>query len=331
MQRLSMIVRLSALVLILAVWTAVGIGVSGALASETGNPCALLTPAEVEAVLGEPLAGPPFRASNGLPAADGDVCRYQTAAFRAVDLSVNWSDGGRTFGLMDMVGGIVADGGLKGAVTLSSGTTVSGSWDAARDFLCCQFNALRGERLVSVDIGASRASLEQAAALTDLAVQRLDQPLGVDDAAGLASALERDKTRPAAGPACALVTRPEAEAIVGAPLSDDPQGDNSSCQYSWSPVGADYTEQLTLNVTWRDGLSEMRQTQAAMGQALSFMNAEGLAADQAQHGGDGLFDEQASSFIGVMAVRKDVLLNIETGGMNNDPASAFIATAASKL
>lgn len=295
------------------------------------DPCALLEVAEVEAVLGEPLAGPPFRASSGLPDPEGASCRYETAAFRAIDLRVEWSNGGDAFGIMNLVGGIADAGGMKGILTLSDGTTLRGEWDEARVFMCCEFNALRGDQLVVVDISGSRATVEQAASLADLAAKRLDQPLTVDTAAGLAAAEERTKARPAIVSACDLVPRAEAEVLVGAPLSTDPEGSEYSCTFVWSPTGADYEEQLTLNVTWRGGLSEMRLMQSAIGQALSFMESEGLPTDQTQEGGTGPFDEEASSMIGVLAVRKDVLLSVETGGTGNDLASAFIAAAANKL
>ena len=152
----------------------------------------------------------------------------------------------------------------------------------------------------------------------------------MDDTPDQASALERAKARPVIAPACGLATRAEVETIVGVPLAGEPEGSETFCTYQWIPAGADYTEQLRLSVTWRGGLSEMRQTQAAIGQALSFMNSEGLDADQVQQDG-GHFDARSESLIGVMAVRKDVLLSIETGGMNNDLASAIIETAARKL
>ena len=332
MPRVAGLLKFALMVVASASILLVGVRLSqGAENAAAQDPCGLLTAAEVEVVLGEHLVGPPFRADNGLPVADGESCRYEASAFRAIDLGVDWSNGGRKFGLINMASGIVDNGGLKGVVTLSNGTTLRGEWDEARDFLCCEFNALRGDQLVVVDVGSSRASIEQAASLADLAVRRLDQPLAFDDAPGLASALERDKTRPAPRPGCDLVSKSEAEAIVGAPLAPDPQGSETSCRYVWSPAGADYTEQLTLSITWRGGLAEMRQAQAAIGQALTFMDSQGLTTEQTQESGGNLFDEQAESLIGVMAVRKDVLLSIETGGMNNDLATAFIAAAAEKL
>jgi len=161
-------------------------------------------------------------------------------------------------------------------------------------------------------------------------VQPPVQPV-TDATPGDNAAEERAKARPAIVSACDLVPRAEAEAIVGGPLAADPRGNESSCNYAWVAPGTDYQQQMTLAVTWRGGLSEMRTAQAAMGQALNFMATQGLASDQKQQSGTGPFDEEASSMIGVMGVRKDVLLSIETSGTGNDIATAFIAAAAKKF
>jgi hypothetical protein len=295
------------------------------------DPCGLLSSAEVEAVLGEALVGPPFRANDGIPDAEGRSCRYEGSHFRAVDVSAEWTDGSRKLGLIDMMGSVVESGGLKGVLTLSNGTVVRGAWDEARDFLCCEFNAVLADQLVVVDISSSRATIDQAASLADKAVKRFEKPLATDGVAGLAAALEREKTRPPFVSACALVTRSEAEAIIGGVVTQTPEGNDTSCHFSWRASGADYDEELTLSVTWRGGLGEMRQAQAAIGQALAFLTAEGLATIQSQKSNEELFDERAESLIGLMAVRKDVLLSIETGGMNNDLASGLITAAAKKL
>lgn len=308
-------------------------GLSPALAAETTtpqDPCGLLSAAEVEAVLGEPLVGPAFREANGVADPNGGSCRYETANFRSIDISVDWDDGGTKLALLGLVSSVLDQSRLKGLVILSDGTEVHGAWDQAKDFMCCEFNAQRGKALVVVDISSSRATLQQAASLADFAVQRLDHPLPSPDTAGIDAATKRAKTRPPITSVCSLVTRAEAETIVDAPLGADPKGDDSSCRYSWTAAGTDYEQELTLGVTWRGGLAAMRQAQAAIGQAMSFLSSEGLA-DQKQQSAGGLFDEHAESIIGVMAVRKDVLLSVEGGFMNNDLATAFIAAAAKKL
>lgn len=297
--------------------------------AQNSNPCALLTADEVEAVIGGPLAGPPFRSSGGVADAGGDTCRFETAELRAIDLRVEWTDGGTSFGVMNMVGGIVSEAGMKGVLKLSEGTALAGEWDAARVFMCCEFDALLGETLVVVDVSASRASIEDAAKLVNTALLRLDEPLSVEDSAGIAEAEERTKLRPAARSVCELLTRAEAEAIVGAPLLADPEGDENSCSYSWNLADAGYEFQVGLVVTWRGGFSEMRFAQAAIGQAVSFLETEGMTMSEELQADP--LDEEAVTFIGVMVAERDVLLSIETGGMMNDVALALVRKAAGNL
>ncbi|MCE9522983.1 MAG: hypothetical protein K8S25_11215 [Alphaproteobacteria bacterium] len=295
--------------------------------ADAKNPCAYLTAAEVEAVLG-PLAGPPYRANHGVANPKGEACRYETAALRAIEVSIDWKDGGQTFGVMNMVQGVVDKGGLKGVFKTQDGTTLTGEWDEARLNLCCEFAALRGEQLVTVNIGASRATVEQAAKLADAAVRRLDSPLATDTTDGDKAALAREALRPKARPACALLTRAEAEAIIGSPLSADPVGNEDACTYAWAKGGLE--QQIKLNVQWRGGFSEMRFAQAAMGQALSFMKSQGLDAAP-EKGKSAALDEDVTNIVGVMAVKKDVLFSSETGPFMADLAHALIVKAASKL
>lgn len=291
------------------------------------NPCAYLTSAEVEAVVG-PLSGAPFRARSGVPDGNGDVCRYETATLRAIEVNIDWSDGGRTFGIMTMVQGVVDKGGLKGVFKTQEGTTLTGQWDEARLSSCCEFRALRGAQLVTVDIGASRATVEQAAGLADAAMRRLDKPLVTDTTAGNKAAQEREALRPKPRSACELLTRAEAEAITGAPLSAVPVGLVDSCTFAW--IGDGLQQQIKLNVQWRGGFSEMRLAQAAMGQTLSFLKTQGLDAAQEQQSSAAL-DEDATNIVGVMAVKKDVMFSAETGPLLTDVAHALIVKAASKL
>jgi hypothetical protein len=183
---------------------------------------------------------------------------------------------------------------------------------------------------VVVDISATPATIEAAAGLADKAVQRLDQPLQVDSETGIAEATERDKKRPVVASACTLVSRAEAEALVGAKLVSDPQGDESGCTYIWTPEGAAYQEEINLSVTWREGLGELRRTQAAIGMGLDAIAHAGLDLTQNSEAGGKNFDAYSVSIVGVMAVRNDVLLSIESGPMS-EMAAKFIAVAVAKL
>jgi hypothetical protein len=173
-------------------------------------------------------------------------------------------------------------------------------------------------------------TIEAAAGLADEAVQRLDQPLQIDSEAGIAAAIERNKKRPVISSACTLVSRAEAEKLVGAKLVSDPQGDESGCTYIWTPAGTDYQENINLSVTWRGGLGELRRAQAAVGIGLDAITRAGLDLTQNSTAGGKIFDAYSVSIVGVMAVRKDVLLSIESGPMS-EMAAKFIAVAAAKL
>jgi len=300
-----------------------------ASAAPTKNPCTLLTATEVEVVLG-PLATPPFRSNGGVPDVNGDVCRYETPAFRAIELSVKWTDGGHTFRIWDMAHGLVPADIPKGLVQTSEGTKLTGAWDDARVMSCCKFAALHGAQLVTVDVSSSRATVEQAAKLAGAAVQRLDKPLSADATVVSKEAEEHAALRPKARSVCELLTRAEAEAIAGAPMSTEPVGNANACTYKWVQSEGGLNHQMKLSVSWRGGFGEMRFAQSAMGDALSFLKSEGLDAAQEKQSG-GALDEDATNIVGVMAVRKDVMLSVETGGFMNDIAHAFVAKAASKL
>ncbi len=89
--------------------------------------------------------------------------------------------------------------------------------------------------------------------------------------------------------------------------------------------------QMTLQVQWRDGLRKFGSEVAEAGVAA------GNLGDVAAAGGDqaataaGPWDAMAETFIGVMAVKHDVLLDIETGGVDNDVARAILEKIASRL
>lgn len=299
-------------------------------AAAANNPCSLLTAAEVEAILGAPLAGPPFRVDGYQPSAEGPACRYETTAFRAITVEVDWEHGGDAFAMFGLVSGVAEAGGLKGVLTLTDGTEFKGSWDEAQLFLCCQFNALRGDQRVMVDISATKLTEKDAAVLADKAVQRLDHPLDVADGMGIAEAMVRDKSRPAVTSACSLIARNEAEALVGAPLLTDPEGNENMCSYVWTPTGADYQMEIKLSVTWRGGLGEMRMIETAVGLGLGMFADLGPDLAENETAADPLFDDYSTSILGVLAVRKDVLLSIESGP-DSELAARFVAVAAAKL
>jgi hypothetical protein len=297
-----------------------------ASAAEKHDPCSFLKVSAVEAIMG-PLSGPPYRSSGGVsPAANGGECRYEAKDLRNIRLKVEW-DGGKAF--MSMLGSVqsmVESAGLK-QLKLMDGSTVAGHWDQAALNSCCEFNAVKDDILVTVDISGSRATVAQAASLADAAIQRLDSPLNVNGADGMQAAQDRAAQRPKPRNVCDLVSQSEAEAMAGTHLSQPPKGSNTSCTYSWPFQGSDF--ELKLMVVWRDGFSEMRTTQAAVGNASAMlgMNKPQQPADQK----DGQFDEFSKSIIGVSAVKNDVMVSIEGGPFLQNVQQAFIEKAVSNI
>jgi hypothetical protein len=305
---------------------------SSASAAEPGkrDPCSFLKVDEVEAVMG-PLAGPPYRASNtATPRPNGQDCRYESGNHRSIRLTVEW-EGGKNF--MSMLGGtqaMVESAGLK-QLKLMNGSTVAGHWDWAALNSCCEFNALRGDQLVTVDVSGSKASIEQAARLADAAIQRLDQPLDISGTAGIKAAQDRAATRPKPRPVCELLTQADAEAIAGKSLSQAPKGNNNSCTYVW-PLNAQITDfEIELTVTWQGGFSEMRTTRTAVGNASSMLGVDKVQKPTGADQNSGPWDEFSKSIIGVSAVKNDVMVSIEGGPIRQDIQQAFVEKALTNL
>jgi hypothetical protein len=314
------------LIVFVALTTFCTMGTASAARSDKPDPCSFLTTAEVEAVMG-PLAGPPYRTARGvMPQANGDSCRYEAPDRRSIRLNITW-DGGRQF--MTMLGsmqGMMDSAGL-GQLKLGDGTTVTGHWEQARLNQCCEFNALRGDRVVTIDVSGSRATTAQAAGLADAAIQRLDQPLAVSGATGLKAAQERAAQRPKPRSVCELLTAADAEAIVGVSLAQPPTGTNDRCRYVWPSKFQGSTYQFDLAVTWLDGFSEARLTDSAVGNASSMI---GLGKPQDKAAADPAnvpWDEYSQSIIGVSAVKGDVRVSIEAGPMQQDVQRAFAQKA----
>lgn len=74
---------------------------------------------------------------------------------------------------------------------------------------------------MTVDVSGLNATLEQAAKMADAALKRIEKPLPVDAAEGIAAATARAAARPAERDPCGLVSRAEAEAALGTPLAKD--------------------------------------------------------------------------------------------------------------
>ena len=289
------------------------------------TPARLLTPGEVEAVVG-PLAGPPYRANDAIPALKGEDCRYEATGGRSIRVNVNWTGGAQMIGMMGAMAGMLNTAGLS-ELKLSDNSTPAGSWDKARVNQCCEFNALRGDRLVTIDVAGSHATIAQAANLAAVAMKRLDQPLDIDGTAGIKAAEGRAAQRPKRRLVCTLVSRAEAEVILGKKLLAAPDGDQASCTYEWPLEANGSNMSMKLMVQWTDGFHELRQVSAMTGQASSMLGMGSMFGKPSAKPDTGPWDEFSQSIIGVMAVKNDVLVTIESGPFEQDVARALVEKA----
>jgi hypothetical protein len=232
--------------------------------NDQDDPCSLLEPKEAEAVLGAPLGTPPYRASNGTPTADGSDCMYQTANFRQIIFTVEFTDGAQSYNMTGFAKKLLSSApseGAKKAFTMDDGTELAGEWDEAQltAMNCCIFNALRGDQMISIDFTGTDAKLPQAASLVDAAYKRIDKPLKLDGAANVAAAQAFLKTRPKPIAPCSVLSQSEVEAIVGPLISPPVPGGTTDCEYKVPPKGG-MPRSYELHYIWRGGYADIRST-----------------------------------------------------------------------
>ena len=325
------------------------------------DPCNLLDPKEVEAVLGAPLATPPYRAGNGpaSPSSSGSECIYETAKFRYISLEVTYEGGAQQYSMTGMVKGLMKSGGGKQDIAnnvkknfrLDDGTEISGEWDEASltAMNCCIFSGLRGDQLITIDFTSSPATLRQAATLVDSAYKRIEQPLKIDGGGAVAAAKALDKTRPTPVDGCSLLTRAEAEAILG-PLSADPVADkNDGCTYKVPSQGM--PQEYDVRIRWRGGYYNWRldryvnhigmgavhqmaaDVAQEMGQPLPEQAAQ--THDQADPGSAAAAADPAESVsddgMHFVIVKRDVEISVNDRFVDKARAQALVAAIAAKL
>ncbi len=234
---------------------------------DANDPCSLLLPKEAEAVLGAPLAVPPFRSMGGPDgaSANGDNCVYETAGFRYLTVAVDFSGGAQSYSMVNFVKRLMNSNpdantakSIKRAFKLDDGTELSGEWDEASltPMNCCIFNALRADQMITVDFTATRATIPQAATLVDDGFKRIDKPLPIDGNAGVAAAKAFLAHRIKPGDPCTLLTRAEVEAIIGRLDTNPTASGTNSCTYRVPAPGIPQIYQL--NFTWRNGYYQYR-------------------------------------------------------------------------
>jgi hypothetical protein len=317
---------------------------ASAASSDNHDPCSLLDAKEVEAALGAPLATPPFRFSSGAPSDDGESCVYEDAHFHRILVDADWDGAAESWKLMGNVQSLVNQGQAKGMLHLADGSELTGSWDEARVQGCCTFATLLGDQGVTIDAEGSSVSIAAAAKLADAALQRLSKPLAVNGAHGVQAAKEYEAAhRPKHRDPCSLLSRSEAEAILG-PLSGDPVATNDSCEYDRTiegPLGKLHSA-VVVSIDWNGGFAKLRQN-IALRQGFAQGFASGLKAGKEQiqsalRGGDLPASPYWESAYaggtvagGPAAVKDDVMIGVDLLAVPADSGVKVLEKAMSKL
>lgn len=137
------------------------------------DPCALLTRAEAEAVLG-PLTVPPYRSASGSPLWDayGDSCSYFTGnGHRALTIMPIWSQGKVTFQMAAGMGGLAAN--MTGVDEGVAADTLEGPWDDVMQDMFGMLRFLKGDRMLEVTWVPSNTDRAGALRLAATALGRL--------------------------------------------------------------------------------------------------------------------------------------------------------------
>ncbi len=312
------------------------------------DPCSLLEPAEVEAVLGAKLATPPFRSSGDpdSPTTDGDDCIYETANFQFISMSVEFTGGAQAYGIMTFTKKLLsgAPGQLKQAVKLDNGTELTGEWDEATliPMNCCDFVALRGDQLVEIDFTATDATLPQAGKLVDAAFKRIDHPLKIDGGANVDSAAAFSKTRPHPVDPCSLVSRAEAEALIGKLIADPVANGTDECDYELPPKGI--RQVYGLQISWRGGYAEWRSNAHIADIAADALKGKVI---KVQHDtvytqvvrldlnhavpDSGAWERTGIAGMDFVAIKKDILVKMDLRAIDGDKARKLVEAAIAKM
>ena len=316
-----------------------------------GNPCSLLDSAEVAAAVG-PLAGPPYR-GGPIPDASGETCRYDSQDYRRIRVNVDWSGGAMAM-KMASFGRNLSDKALRTetqtGVVAKAGDSLHGNWDqiAMTAASCCSFEALKGDRHVQLDWEGTKLTLQQAAALLTMAINRLDHPLMISDTVGLTAARKRwaAMAQDSALDACSLVSQAEAEAIIGAPLSSPPDHGTAPggvspqmCFYRTPIPGMpDRNYEYSIEVhDWNSGHEQFASDQFVINGATNGMRRQlaGVtgAADSLVPAAEppGPWDDLGSSVTGGYEAVKGPILLIGAAMGDHDKLRALLAKAVSNL
>jgi hypothetical protein len=226
------------------------------------DPCRYVTASEVEPYTG-PLVAPPYRAgsNDALPNRAGDACLYRGKDGREVMVQYA-AHGAATAGTMGRRVPQVMDRMLHGASGAAQqgtddgggmaskvmGSVGPGPWDNSNWFPQGQLMVYKGDQMIGVDMVAANGGKDGAVDLATKAVARLAQPLDYDGAKAVAAAPAPVKHVPA----CDLVPRAKAEAILGS-LKGDPTPDSTDTSCTYKVASADGDVSYTMGISWTQG------------------------------------------------------------------------------
>jgi hypothetical protein len=137
-----------------------------------GDPCSLLSQADVERIAGRSLALPPFRSASDAPLHDayGPGCTYWFGRHRALTVAPEWSNGPQLFKASTMMGNLVE--GKLGVALGQSADTLDGSWDQVAN-ASGNLVFLKGDRMVALSHATSGLSLTATLELATKALATL--------------------------------------------------------------------------------------------------------------------------------------------------------------
>ena len=302
------------------------------------DPCRLLEPKEVEAVLGAPLAFAPYRGGNpigdsaAMPDETGYYCWYFTADNKNLTVQAEWTDAGAINA--GISGNLAkAEGATKGMLKLQDGTELVGDWDEAKIRGCCTFVAMQGDSMVEIDFGGSlTATAEQAAALANKALPRLSKPLDINGLAGQKDGLKHLLARFSSEDPCALWSAADIAQLLG-PQKSEPERSGNECTIRYK--GKDGKDHLFVaNTTLRNGYRNYRGENATFEGFAKNINAE--AAEQGvalrvSKGVEGPWEAASDGAIQFNTVKGDAQISIRHGGMSDDDLRAFIGHGYAKI
>jgi hypothetical protein len=144
----------------------------GYSASESRDPCSLITRQEAESVLG-PLLIAPYRTGGDGPFAydTGPNCGYFTPGHHVVIVTPHWHGGKKEVALNNGIGGLIAS--VSADHSGQSADTLEGPWDQATMSLDGRLIFLKGDQALEIAYRGSSTDESGALKLARIAVPRL--------------------------------------------------------------------------------------------------------------------------------------------------------------